>query len=470
MLPFFIYFQPMKTNRFTSFLLFVSIITCVACKKDCPPDNTVVNPPVQNDYQQYGIPFDSVPETKNIVMYEVNLRAFSSGGNIQGIINRLDQLEALHVNVIWLMPIYPIGQINSVNSPYCVKNYYEVGSEYGTLADLRTLTTEAHNRNIAVVLDWVANHTAWDNPWVAQHPDWYSQDGSGNIIIPPGTNWNDVADLNFSNTTMRANMIDAMKYWTLEANVDGFRCDYADGVPFDFWKQALDTLNTIPNRNLIFLAEGTRADHYDAGFQMTYAWDFYTSVKNVFAGSAPSTLYTTNTAEYAGVPAGNRKLRFTTNHDQSAWEATPMTIFNGKAGATCASVITTFYNGVPLIYTGQEVGRVSTVPFFSNSPINWTVNLDMQQNYRDMLSFYASSEVARFGTPTPYTDANVVCFKKVLNADQVVVIANVRNANTNYSIPTALLNSTWTNALTGASVTLGNSLSLSAYQYLILKN
>ena len=102
MLPFFIYFQPMKTNRFTSFLLFVSIITCVACKKDCPPDNTVVNPPVQNDYQQYGIPFDSVPETKNIVMYEVNLRAFSSGGNIQGIINRLDQLEALHVNVIWL--------------------------------------------------------------------------------------------------------------------------------------------------------------------------------------------------------------------------------------------------------------------------------------------------------------------------------------------------------------------------------
>ena len=460
----------MNMTRATFFFLFTSLLSFAACKKDCPPDLPPDDLVVVSGYQQYGIALDSVPETKNIIMYEVNLRAFSSGGDLQGVINRLDQLKALNVNVIWLMPIYPIGQINSVNSPYCVKNYYEVGGEYGTLADLRTLTTEAHNRNMAVVVDWVANHTAWDNPWVTQHPEWYSQDGNGNIIIPPGTNWADVADLNFDNQTMRLNMIDAMKYWILEANIDGLRCDYADGVPYDFWKQAIDTLNTIPNRNLIFLAEGTRADHYAAGFQMTYAWDFYTAIKNVFTGSVPSTIYTTNTSEYAGVPAGNRKLRFTTNHDQSAWEATPMTLFNGKAGATCASVITTYYNGVPLIYTGQEVGRVNTVPFFSNSPINWTVNLDMQQNYRDMLSFYSESAVARYGTAVPYTANDVVCFKKVLNADQVLVIANVRNTTTNYSIPTALLNSTWTNAITGASVTLGSSLSLSAYQYLILKN
>lgn len=460
----------MNITRATFFFLFTSLLSFAACKKDSPPNTVIENPTVLDGYQQYGTPFDSVPETKNIIMYEVNLRAFSSGGDLQGVINRLDQLKALNVNVIWLMPIYPIGQINSVNSPYSVKNYYEVGSEYGTLAELRTLTTEAHNRNMAVVVDWVANHTAWDNPWIAQHPEWYSQDGAGNIIIPPGTNWNDVADLNFDNQTMRLNMIDAMKYWVLEANIDGLRCDYADGVPYDFWKQAIDSLNTIPNRNLIFLAEGTRADHYAAGFQMTYAWDFYTAIKNVFAGSSPSTIYTTNTAEYAGVPAGNRKLRFTTNHDQSAWEATPMTLFNGKAGATCASVITTYYNGVPLIYTGQEVGRVSTVPFFSNSPINWTVNLDMQQNYRDMLSFYSESAVSRYGTAVPYTANDVVCFKKVLNADQVLVIANVRNNTTNFSIPTALLNSTWTNAISGASVSLGNALQLSAYQYLILKN
>ncbi len=460
----------MSITRFKLFFALTSFAVFASCKKDCPPDTVIENPPLLVGYQQYGVPFDSVPETKNIIMYEVNLRAFSSSGDLQGVINRLDQLKALNVNVIWLMPIYPIGQINSVNSPYCVKNYYEVGSEFGALADLRTLTTEAHNRNMAVVVDWVANHTAWDNPWITQHPEWYSQDGAGNIIIPPGTNWNDVADLNFSNATMRVNMIDAMKYWTLEANIDGFRCDYADGVPYDFWKQAIDSLNTIPNRNVIFLAEGTRADHYDAGFEMTYAWDFYTSIKNVFAGSSPSTIYTTNTSEYAGVPAGKRKLRFTTNHDQSAWEATPMTLFNGKAGATCASVITTYYNGVPLIYTGQEVGRVSTVPFFSNSPINWTVNLDMQQNYRDMLSFYSQSAVSRYGTAVPYTANDVVCFKKVLNADQVLVIANVRNTTTNYSIPTALLNSTWTNAITGGPVTIGSSLSLSAYQYLILKN
>jgi glycosidase len=162
----------MNMTRATFFFLFTSLLSFAACKKDCPPDLPPDDLVVVSGYQQYGIALDSVPETKNIIMYEVNLRAFSSGGDLQGVINRLDQLKALNVNVIWLMPIYPIGQINSVNSPYCVKNYYEVGGEYGTLADLRTLTTEAHNRNMAVVVDWVANHTAWDNPWVTQHPEW----------------------------------------------------------------------------------------------------------------------------------------------------------------------------------------------------------------------------------------------------------------------------------------------------------
>jgi len=163
------------------------------------------------------------------------------------------------------MPVHPIGIIKTVNSPYCIKNYKEVNPEYGTLDDLRTLIREAHKRNMAVILDWAANHTSWDNPWI-EHKSWYTQDGSGNIIHPAGTNWQDVADLNFNNSEMRLEMIRSMKYWVLTANVDGFRCDAADYVPFSFWKQAIK----IPNRKLIMLAEGACADHFTAGFQLNF--------------------------------------------------------------------------------------------------------------------------------------------------------------------------------------------------------
>jgi glycosidase len=369
------------------------------------------------------------------------------------------------------MPIYEEGILNSVHSPYCVKDYKKVSTEYGSLEDLRTLTTLAHQLGMSVILDWVANHTSWDNTWISAHPDWYSQDAAGNIIIPPGTNWNDVADLNFNNTNMKLAMIDAMKYWVLEANVDGFRCDYADGVPFEFWQQALTALEAIPNRDLLFLAEGTRADHYTAGFDLTYGWNFYTAAKNLWAGTASITnLYNTHLAEYTNMPAGKHKIRFTTNHDESAWDASPWSLFNGKAGALAASVSTIFMGGVPLIYTGQEVGRSTTTPFFTNSPINWTINQDMLQAYKDMLAFHNESAAARKGSISNYAvSTNVLCVKKTLGTENVVIIVNVRNSNQTITIPSPLTGS-WTNALTNASYTLGSTVSLTPYQYIILKN
>jgi 1,4-alpha-glucan branching enzyme len=259
-----------------------------------------------------------------------------------------------------------------------------VSAEYGSLADLRALTDQAHALGMAVILDWVANHTSWDNPWISAHPEWYSQNANGQIIIPPGTNWNDVADLNFDQTAMRKAQIDAMKYWILEANVDGFRCDYADGVPFDFWTEAVSTLKALPKRDVLMLAEGTRSDHYQAGFDLTYGWNYYTAIKNVWTGASTATLTTVNQLEYGNIPSGKGKVRFTTNHDESAWDASPMTLFNGKNGAIAASVINIFSGGVPLLYTGQEVGKTGTTPFFNNSNINWTANADMLAAYQKL--------------------------------------------------------------------------------------
>lgn len=429
-------------------------------------------PPVDpSGYHQFGTPYASMPATEDVVIYEVNLRAFSSTGDLQGVMNRLNEIKALGINTIWLMPIYEEGVLNSVHSPYCVKNYKKVSAEYGSLQDLRELTTQAHALGMSVILDWVANHTSWDNPWITDHPDWYSQNAAGQIIIPPGTNWNDVADLNFNVSDMKSEMIDAMKYWVLEANIDGFRCDYADGVPFEFWQQAISNLKAIPNRELLFLAEGTRADHYTAGFNLTYGWNFYTAAKNLWAGTASiNNLYNTHLVEYTNMPTGKHKIRFTTNHDESAWDASPWSLFNGKAGALAASVSTIFMGGVPLIYTGQEVGRSTTTPFFTNSPINWTINQDMLQAYKDILAFHNQSAAARKGNISNYmTSTNVLCIEKTLGTEHVVIIVNVRNSNQSFTVPSPI-SGTWTNALTNSSYSLSGTLNLTPYQYIILKN
>ncbi len=434
-------------------------------------DNVQVTvlPAPEFDPPTYGTPYTGVPATEDMVMYEVNERAFSPTGNFQGIIDRLDSIKALGVNVIWLMPIHPIGITRTVNSPYCIRNYKEVNAEFGSLGILRDLVSQAHQKNMAVIIDWVANHTAWDNPWIS-NTSWYTQDGAGNIVIPPGTNWNDVADLNFNSNDMRLAMIKAMKYWVLAANVDGFRTDAADMVPFDFWKQAIDTLNNMPGRNLILLAEGGRGDHFNAGFQMNFAWDFYNTLKNVFGSNgAASTVFTTNTNEYNGIPAGKKKLRFTTNHDESAWDATPITIFNGKAGALAAEVIAAYLNGVPLIYSSQEVGRATTVPFFSNSPIDWTQNYDMKAAYKNIFAFYTSSNALRRGTVTSFANNDVVCFTKTSGAEEVLVMVNTRNNTVNYTLPSSLATTSWTNAFDNSAVNLSTNYSFGAYQYVVLK-
>lgn len=452
-------------NRLISRLfLSILIITTISCKKeekDPPPDNP------DTGYQQYGTPFSDMPETEDIILYEVNLRAFSSTGDLQGVINRLDEIAALSVNVIWLMPIHPIGQINSVNSPYSVRDYKAVSEEYGDLSDLRKLTDEAHTLGMAVIMDWVANHTAWDNPWIS-NKSWYTQDENGNIIHPPGTNWLDVADLNYYSADMRKAMVDAMKYWAYEANIDGFRCDYADGVPFDFWQSAFKALDSIPNRDFVLFAEGTRTNHYQAGFHLNFGWQFYDAVKDVFDGHPAGKIFTAHTNEYANAPAGKHWVRFTTNHDESAWNDTPVTLFNGINGALAASVITIFTGGVPLIYGSQEVGTAAKVPFFSNSTINWNANPQMKAAYEKMLQFYSGSAVARKGQNTVFQHNDVVCFKKALNNDEIVIIVNVRNTSVNFPIPSSLENTNWTDIMTGNAVTLSNSITLQAYQYYIL--
>lgn len=456
----------MKIKQLAGLLLLAGILLS---QESCKEENQIV-PGKENDggYIQYSTPFEEIPETGNIVMYEVNLRAFSTQGDLQGVVQRLDELRKLNINVIWLMPIHPIGEINTVNSPYSIKDHKQVSPEYGTLADLRLLTDEAHKRKMAVIMDWVANHTAWDNPWI-ENKDWYTQNSQGNIIHPPGTNWLDVADLNYDNQMMRAAMIDAMKYWILTANIDGYRCDYADGVPFDFWEQALDTLNSIPGRELIFLAEGSRSNHFKAGFDLTFGWGFYYQMMDTYEGQPANLLYDMHLQAYRSIPEGYHELRYTSNHDESAWGQTPMVAFNGENGALAASVVTFFMGGVPLLYTGQEVGRIENVPFFSNSPIDWNNNPGMLDTYQALTTAYVESVAARQGDLTDHSTQEVTCFIRGTENQNLLVIVNMRDRLSGFLLPGTLQNTDWTNALNGDPVTLEYTLQLDNYQYLLLK-
>lgn len=454
----------------TASLLLVAWLWVSCNGKDSFPP--FVPPPVDSTYIQYGTPFPNVPAREDAIIYQVNIRAFSATGNFQGVIARLDSIEALGVNVIYLMPVYPIGTVNSVNSPYCVKDYVSINNEFGTLEDLRQLVNGAHSRNMCVILDWVANHTAWDHTWMSTHKDWYLHDAADNIISPPGTGWNDVAQLDFSSAAMRLEMIKEMQYWVYTANVDGFRCDYADGPPVDFWEQAINALRNISTHKLLILAEGKRSENYTAGFDYNFGFDFYSNLKQIFSSNnSVASIDGLNSSEYISASDGQQIVRYTTNHDVNSSDDTPLALFGGEDGSLAAFAIVTCMKSVPMIYNGQEVGMTQKITFpFTSVNINWTANTEITQAYKKILAFRNGSEAVRKGTLTSFSTNDLCVFTKELAGEKVLVLSNLRNSWINYALPAALANTSWTDAVNGGNIIITNQLVLQPYSYLLLKN
>ena len=442
-------------------LLLVVMVIAVACK---PKDHKAV--PVSDDY--------IVPEVADVVMYQVNPRVFAASNSFQAILNRIDSIEDLGVNMIWIMPIYPIGQEKSKNSPYSVRDYKAVAPEYGTVDDLKMLVESCHERGMGVILDWVANHTAWDNVWVKEHPEWYTHDSLGNIIYPPGTDWTDVADLDYNNKDMRAAMIDAMRFWVDSVGIDGFRCDVADQVPVDFWSECIDNLRAAAKpRRLIMLAEGANPDNFKAGFDLNYAWEFMHAIAQVMKGDAKvGQLVKVDQNEYKDLDPGKFKLRFTTNHDEST-KATPVKLYGGVRASMAAFVATTMLHGGMLVYGSQEVGYPEPINFFKYVPVNWNANPALRDEYKKLIAVYNEHPALRSsGKVIPYDDDenNVLCVDRVLNNDNVLVIVNVRDKNCSIDVPGLWSDKDVTNLMTGVQTHLGKHITLEPYQYLLLYN
>jgi glycosidase len=283
----------------------------------------------------------------------------------------IPRLKSLGVDVLWLMPIYPIGVTNrlgSLGSPYSIKDYKKVNPEFGTAADLKALVKAAHKAGMHVILDWVANHTAWDNAWVTNHPDWYTQ-VNGQIISPAGTGWNDVADLNYDNQDMRAEMISSMKYWVTNFDVDGFRCDAAGMVPQGFWEDA--TTELAKSKKLFMLAEdGSSSGLLENAFNANYSWSLLGNLKTLASGYGSQTqIENLMDQESYSYPTGTFPLNFITNHDENSWNGTAKEFYGSAEDAM--AVLTYTLPGMPLIYNGQEIGLDKRLAFFEKDAISW---------------------------------------------------------------------------------------------------
>ncbi len=312
-------------------------------------------------------------------IYEVFVRDFSPTGDFRGVIRGLDRVQAVGANVIWLMPIYPVGVANrkgSLGSPYAVHDYRATDSAFGNAADFRALVQAVHARRMKLILDWVPNHTAWDNVWVAEHPDFYIRNDSGGLTVPRDdhgklTDWTDVAQLDYKNPELRRAMIAAMRYWLTEYGIDGFRVDAAGFVPDDFWREAVPALRTTVPRRILLLAEWGDLKMHRFGYDLTYAWDSYSSLKKVWRGAPAVTFVRRELTDLAAMPPGGMRLRFTTNHDETAWDQPPVTLFGGSAGARAAYVAMALLPGRPLIYDGQEVESPQKLGLFVRDTVAW---------------------------------------------------------------------------------------------------
>jgi glycosidase len=280
-----------------------------------------------------------------------------------------------------------------------------------------------------------------------------------------------VAQLNFSNADMRLEMIKSMKYWVYTANVDGFRFDYANGPPADFWKQTIDTLRKITTHKLLLLAEGNRSDLFTSGFDFIFGFSFYGQMKNIMNNNQSATLIDgLNNTEYVNASNGQQVVRYLTNHDVNGSDGTPLDLFGGVKGSMAAFIVVAYMKSVPMIYNGQEVGTPFRLVFpFTGTDINWTLNPAITDEYKKVIAFRNSSAAIRRGVLTSYTNADVVAFTKVSGAETVFVASNLRNSTITYTLPAAVANAMWTDAMTGTSTTLGTQITLQPYTYTVLK-
>lgn len=380
----------------------------------------------------------------NATVYEVNVRQYTKEGTFNAFSTHLERLNKLGAKVLWLMPIQPISKEKrkgTLGSYYSIADYKAVNPEFGTAADFKALVDKAHGMGFKIILDWVPNHTGWDHPWITQHPDWYTKDASGKIIHPENTDWTDVADLNYSNQAMRAEMIASMKYWIDTYDIDGFRVDVAGAVPNDFWKTASETLTAI--KPLWMLAEAQVGDvAIGRDFSSAYNWPLKDTFNGLKSGSSDrwNIGYEISNIK-SSYPKGTYPMNFVTNHDENSWNGTEYERLGSAAAVRAASVISFTLPGVPLLYTGQEVGMNKALKFFEKDEVDYPATTSpMTPFFTKLVELKTKSPALAVGATAgsiaevPTSKNVVTAYARVSGRSMVLVAVNLSGKATSVKL------------------------------------
>ncbi|GAO45705.1 putative glycosidase [Flavihumibacter petaseus NBRC 106054] len=373
-------------------------------------------------------PLDWVKQTN---IYEVNLRQYTPEGTFNAFAKELPRLKDMGAQVIWFMPITPIAtekHKGSLGSYYACSDYMATNPEFGSLDDFKQLVKQAHDLDLKVIIDWVANHTGYGHVWTKTNPEYFKKNEQGQFFDKNG--WDDVIDLDYSNIDMRKTMIRAMDFWVKETDIDGFRCDMAMLVPLDFWKDARAALDA--RKKLFWLAECEEVNYHEA-FDATYSWEWMHKTEDFAKGRTDiagldSLLHRIN-EQY---PAPAYKVYFTSNHDENSWNGTEFEKYGPAAPALAVFAAT--WNGIPMVYSGQELPSHKRLKFFDKDPIEWTGKYELHDFYKTLLHLHSTHPALRAGDAavTTYrlqTNVNdaLFGFLRKNGKDEVLVLLNLSN-------------------------------------------
>jgi len=413
---------------------------------------------------------------KNSVIYEVNIRQYTKEGTFNAFAEHLPRLKKLGIDILWIMPIHPIGKVNrkgKLGSYYSVKDYKAVNPEYGTMKDFKKLVKSIHEQGMKVIIDWVPNHSSWDNPIIKSHPEFYKKDSTGKMISP--FDWTDVVQFDYTNPEMRKWMIETMKYWLIETDIDGFRCDVAHMIPVSFWDSCRSELNKI--KPIFFLAEADQPELHLHAFDMSYDWKFHHLMNNIAKGKKNANHIEKHFAWVDSVyPSGSILMQFTSNHDENSWSGTEFERLG--QGAKTFAVLASTVPGMLLIYNGQESAFNRRLQFFEKDSIDWE-NYIYTDFYKNLIGIKKQNKALWNGIEggtfkrIKLTDCkNVIAFIRQKDRNIIFVIINLTNKPRNIMIRENIPSNKWVDLFSFTSYELKkySRLVLKPWEYMVMVN
>ena len=375
-----------------------------------------------------SVPFTPVNWIHASNIYEVNLRQYTPEGTFEAFAREMPRLKDMGVDILWLMPITPISvqkRLGTLGSYYACSDYTAVNPEFGTLEDFRRMVGAAHELGMKVIIDWVANHTGWDHHWTREHPEYYRRNHEGSFFDAHG--WEDVIDLNYDNKDLRTAMIDAMTFWVRDYGIDGFRCDMAMLVPLDFWRDARTELDKI--RKLFWLAECEEITYHEV-FDATYTWKFLHKMEAVWRKEAGLDGLDEVFQYYSDMfPPGAIHVYFTSNHDENSHSGSEFERMG--AAAKAFAVLCCTWNGLPMIYSGQELPNYKRLKFFDKDLIDWNGRCELHDFFKTLLGLHKTNPAMRAGDTGSVTrrigtksDDRCYAFVRSAGESEVLVVLN----------------------------------------------